>query len=67
MDIEVDARIRSQRLSNGRCPNHGSIMVNKEPLIENEMTVGVIYRCPTEGCTVEFAARTGSRLHKLLR
>ncbi len=67
MNIETDARTRSTRLSHGRCPDHGSMMVNGGLLIENEVTVGVIYKCPTEGCSVEFAARTGSRLHKLLR
>ena len=69
MSIEtvVPARVRSQRLSAGRCPEHGTVLIVKGPMLEAGLNVGTIYRCPTDGCIYTIEARSGSRMDKLLR
>lgn len=64
---EVPPRIRGQRLSAGKCPEHGVTLVGRGPMLENGEPVGTTYGCPEKGCAFDLVARSGSRLQKLLR
>jgi hypothetical protein len=67
MSTEITPRLRGQRLSVGKCPEHGLTLVGIGPMLENEKPVGTTYGCPEKGCAFDIVARTGSRLQKLLR
>jgi hypothetical protein len=63
----VPARVRAQRLSSGKCPSHGTVLVNAGPFVESDKQVGFTYGCPDTACKFEVVARYGSGMHKLLR
>lgn len=67
MTEAAEALMRGRRLQAGKCPDHGKVLVTKEPLVERDEQVGVFYKCPEDKCSFEIAARYGSRLMKLLR
>lgn len=69
MSIEtvVPARVRSQRLSAGKCPEHGEILSASGDLLEQGANVGTIYKCGNPECTYNVEARFGTRMDKLLR
>lgn len=69
MSIEtaIPARIRSQRLSAGKCPQHGSLLSAAQDLMDAGASVGTIYKCPESECTYNVEARFGTRMDKLLR
>lgn len=69
MSIEtaIPARIRSQRLSAGKCPQHGALLRAAKDLMEADKSVGTVYNCSEPECTYNVEARFGTRIDKLLR
>lgn len=59
--------LRGKRLQTGKCPEHGTVLVTKGDMVEGVVVVGRVYKCSCEGCTFDIAARSGTRLMKLLR
>ena len=64
--VETDSRVRSQRLSAGKCPDHGTTLVYREAMLEADVSVGRVYCCPNSACKYAVEARLGTRLDKLL-
>ena len=64
--VEVDQRVRAQRLSLGKCPDHGTILIFKEMMVEADVNVGRVYCCPQSPCGYSVEARMGTRMDKLL-
>lgn len=46
---------------------HGRTLVRKGALTEDGLETGSEYKCPETGCDFDVAARSGTRLDKLLR
>ena len=61
------AKLGGQRLSKGKCPEHGVMLVKSGAMLENNVPVGTTYKCPNAGCNFTTDARAGHGLTRLIR